>query len=166
MTLAAGGAAAQEAGARATSSAGAALHQGSSGPQVVALQRALGVAADGRFGPATRRAVRRFQRRHGLRPDGVAGPATLRALGLGRVASAPAAAPGGVLARIAQCESGGNPAAVSASGRYRGKYQFDLATWRRMGGAGDPAQASEAEQDRIAAALYAQAGTAPWPNCA
>ena len=35
-----------------------------------------------------------------------------------------------------------------------------------MGGKGDPAQASEAEQDRRAAKLLAQAGTSPWPNCA
>jgi hypothetical protein len=35
-----------------------------------------------------------------------------------------------------------------------------------MGGQGDPARASEAEQDRLAAKLLAQAGTSPWPNCA
>jgi peptidoglycan hydrolase CwlO-like protein len=70
-----------------------------------------------------------------------------------------------VLARIAQCESGGNPRAVSASGQYRGKYQFDLGTWQSLGGTGDPAAASEAEQDRLAALLYAQRGPAPWPVC-
>ena len=85
-------------------------------------------------------------------------------------APAPTAAPasGGVsaaLQRIAQCESGGNPQAVSASGQYRGKYQFDLGTWQSLGGTGDPAAASEAEQDRIAALLYAQRGPAPWPVC-
>ena len=69
------------------------------------------------------------------------------------------------LARIAQCESGGNPQAVSASGQYRGKYQFDLGTWQSLGGSGDPAAASEAEQDRIAAILYARSGPAPWPVC-
>ncbi len=84
--------------------------------------------------------------------------------------AAPAAAPasGGVsaaLARIAQCESGGNPRAVSASGQYRGKYQFDLGTWQSLGGTGDPAAAPEAEQDRLAALLYAQRGPAPWPVC-
>lgn len=81
----------------------------------------------------------------------------------------PAAAPSGgvsaALERIAQCESGGNPRAVSASGQYRGKYQFDLGTWQSLGGAGDPAQAPEAEQDRIAALLYARRGPAPWPIC-
>ena len=34
-----------------------------------------------------------------------------------------------------------------------------------MGGKGDPAAAPEAEQDRIAAALYAARGTKPWPVC-
>jgi hypothetical protein len=68
-------------------------------------------------------------------------------------------------AGIAQCESGGNPAAVSADGQYRGKWQFDQGTWESVGGTGDPAQASEAEQDRRAGKLYAQRGAAPWPIC-
>jgi cell wall-associated NlpC family hydrolase len=53
------------------------------GPSVRLLQRRLGVAADGVFGPGTARAVKRFQRRRGLTPDGVVGPATWRALGIG-----------------------------------------------------------------------------------
>jgi peptidoglycan hydrolase CwlO-like protein len=70
-----------------------------------------------------------------------------------------------VLDRIAQCESGGNPRAVSASGQYRGKYQFDQGTWEGVGGTGDPAAASEAEQDLRAAMLYARSGPGPWPVC-
>jgi peptidoglycan hydrolase CwlO-like protein len=89
------------------------------------------------------------------------------------VAVAPAApagpAPTGdvaaALERIALCESGGNPRAVSASGQYRGKYQFDQGAWEGLGGVGDPAAAPEAEQDRIAALLYARSGPAPWPVC-
>ena len=121
--------------------------------------------ADGVYGPQTRRAVRRFQAAHGLAVDGIAGPVTLSALGLsGR--SAPASASGSsTLAKIAQCESGGDPTAVSASGRYRGKYQFSRSTWRQYGGSGDPAAAPEAEQDRIAAKLLAARGTSPWPVC-
>jgi hypothetical protein len=34
-----------------------------------------------------------------------------------------------------------------------------------MGATGDPADAPEAEQDRIAAKLLAARGTAPWPSC-
>jgi hypothetical protein len=140
------------------------------GTTVKALQRAVGVPADGVYGPQTRRAVRRFQRAHDLAVDGIAGEATLAALGLtGTKAADAGALPSGkaarVLARIARCESGADPHAVSADGRYRGKYQFSRATWRAMGGSGDPAKASEATQDRMALALYRQRGTAPWPVC-
>jgi Putative peptidoglycan binding domain len=51
--------------------------------EVRALQHALGVPADGVFGPQTQRAVKRYQRRHGLTVDGVVGPQTRQALGLG-----------------------------------------------------------------------------------
>jgi lysozyme family protein len=135
----------------------------SSGSTVRALQRALGIPADGIYGPQTRRAVRRFQRANGLAVDGIAGPQTLAALGItgGRASSSAAA----VLERIAQCESGGNPRAVSADRRYFGKYQFSRATWRAVGGSGNPARASEAEQDRRARILYRREGTRPWPVC-
>jgi len=66
---------------------------------------------------------------------------------------------------IAACESGGDPAAVSADGTYRGKYQFDYGTWASVGGSGDPAGAPEDEQDYRAAMLYAQSGSSPWPIC-
>jgi hypothetical protein len=69
------------------------------------------------------------------------------------------------LQSIAACESGGNPAAIGGGGLYRGKYQFDYATWASVGGSGDPAAASEAEQDMRAAILYARAGSTPWPVC-
>jgi hypothetical protein len=79
-----------------------------------------------------------------------------------RRANAPTASP--ALAAIAACESGGDPAADTGNGFY-GKYQFDLGTWQAMGGSGNPAHASEAEQDRRAAALYARSGSSPWPVC-
>ncbi|HET6549816.1 MAG TPA: peptidoglycan-binding protein [Solirubrobacter sp.] len=59
------------------------LRRGSSGADVAAVQRALGIPADGEFGPVTRRAVRTFQAAHGLEVDGVVGPITSGALGLG-----------------------------------------------------------------------------------
>lgn len=79
-----------------------------------------------------------------------------------REAAAPAASP--VLEAIARCESGGDPTTDTGNGFY-GKYQFTLQTWASVGGTGNPAQASEAEQDQRAAALYAQAGPSPWPVC-
>jgi soluble lytic murein transglycosylase-like protein len=66
---------------------------------------------------------------------------------------------------IAACESGGDPSAVSAGGIYRGLYQFDQATWESVGGTGDPAAASPAEQSMRAAMLYSQSGSSPWPVC-
>jgi len=69
------------------------------------------------------------------------------------------------LESIASCESGGNPAAVSSDGTYRGKYQFDYGTWESMGGSGDPAAAPESEQDYRAALLYSSSGSSPWPIC-
>ena len=50
---------------------------------VRAVQRVVGVSADGVFGPATERAVKRWQRRHGLVADGIVGPATRSAMGIG-----------------------------------------------------------------------------------
>jgi hypothetical protein len=171
-----------------------ALSLGSTGAAVKKLQRKLSVKpVSGYFGQETQRAVKRFQRRRGLKADGVAGPATLRALGINASGagyatggSSPSSGTGSrsggdsksgsgggssvklpaVLKRIAQCESGGNPRAISRSGRYRGKFQFDQATWEANGGHGDPAAAPESTQDRIALRLYRKRGTAPWPNCA
>jgi hypothetical protein len=151
------------------------LRTGTTGAPVAALQRALSIPADGIYGPQTRAAVKRFQRRSGLAVDGIAGTATLSALGvpaataaqLGkpRAATPPADTDTGMLARIAVCESGGDPSAVSPDGTYRGKYQFSRATWRAMGGIGDPAAAPEPEQDDRAAMLLQRQGLSAWPVC-
>jgi hypothetical protein len=69
------------------------------------------------------------------------------------------------LAAIAACESGGNPRAIGGGGLYRGLFQFDQRTWNAVGGTGDPAAASVAEQVKRAEILYAQAGPGQWPVC-
>jgi peptidoglycan hydrolase-like protein with peptidoglycan-binding domain len=56
------------------------LSSGSEGRQVRLLQAALGIAADGIFGPQTEAAVKQFQGSRGLMVDGVVGPATSAAL--------------------------------------------------------------------------------------
>lgn len=64
-----------------------------------------------------------------------------------------------------ECESGNDPRAVSPSGKYRGLAQFDMQTWRSVGGTGDPIDASRAEQTYRAQRLYKERGRSPWPQC-
>ena len=148
------------------------VKRGDRGDAVRKVQSALGIAVDGVFGAQTEQAVKRFQKRKGIAVDGVVGPETRDALGLKPFArsSVKRGSTGvklpRVLRQIAECESGGNPRAVSPGGQYRGKYQFSLDTWHNLGGDGDPVDAPEAEQDRIALKLYRRSGTAPWPSCA
>jgi peptidoglycan DL-endopeptidase CwlO len=56
------------------------FRHGDRGHVISSLQWALGLPATGRYGLATRSAVRRFQRSHGLVVDGEAGPRTQQAL--------------------------------------------------------------------------------------
>ena len=56
------------------------LKMGHDGQDVEWLQRKLGTAVDGDFGPATKTAVIAFQKARGLRPDGIVGSSTRRAL--------------------------------------------------------------------------------------
>ena len=85
-----------------------------------------------------------------------------------RATAAPATASGAAtpphLEAIAACESGGNYSANTGNGFF-GAYQFTQSTWASVGGTGNPAAASPAEQDRRAAMLYAQQGSSPWPVC-
>lgn len=78
--------------------------------------------------------------------------------------TAPQTPAGGVLACIRRYESRGNYRAVSPSGKYKGAYQFDLPTWRSVGGSGDPSRASVAEQDKRASILLSRRGLSPWPT--
>ncbi|MCW2542252.1 MAG: Transglycosylase domain protein, partial [Frankiales bacterium] len=66
--------------------------------------------------------------------------------------------------RLRQCESGNNYAINTGNDHY-GAYQFDLSTWRSVGGSGYPNNASAAEQDARALILYRQRGWQPW-QCA
>jgi hypothetical protein len=75
-----------------------------SGGGVRALQRRIGVPADGVFGPGTEAALKRWQAAHGLVPDGVAGPKTRAKLGLG---------PGPMLKPRGSDEGGAAPSALA-----------------------------------------------------
>jgi peptidoglycan hydrolase-like protein with peptidoglycan-binding domain len=59
---------------------GATEQPGDSGPVVSTLQKALGVVADGDFGPFTSDALAAYQRKHALTQSGVPDAATWRAL--------------------------------------------------------------------------------------
>jgi type IV secretory pathway VirB10-like protein len=79
---------------------------------------------------------------------------------------------GGGWAALRNCESSGNYSAVSASGTYRGAYQFARSTWDSVARSNyphlvgvDPASASPADQDAMALALYRSSGSSPWPHC-
>ena len=62
------------------------LGRGSKGPEVIELQKKLAQlgyvvgTADGKFGPKTETAIRRFQKERGLRVDGLAGTQTIKEL--------------------------------------------------------------------------------------
>ena len=68
-------------------------------------------------------------------------------------------------AALAQCESGGNPAAYSPAGPFYGLYQFMEGTWLAVGGVGLPSQATPAEQTYRAQILYNRSGAGQWPVC-
>ena len=71
-----------------TASAATVVEKGDRGRDVKRLQKALGLRADGIFGPGTKKALRTFQARHGLHVDGVAGPATWKAVERARASTA------------------------------------------------------------------------------
>lgn len=67
-------------------------------------------------------------------------------------------------AAIAQCESGGNWHINTGNGFYGG-LQFSLASWRGVGGAGLPSEASKREQVKRAILLQRLQGWGAWPVC-
>lgn len=75
------------------------------------------------------------------------------------------------LGPVGQCESGTTRLlrhglrAISASGTYRGRYQFDWRSWAGAGGRGDPAHATWLEQAYRAVVWLKRAGIGAWPLC-
>lgn len=63
---------------------------------------------------------------------------------------------------IVMCESGGNYGAVNPSSGAGGAYQILPSTWQLYGGQGAPQDAPKAEQDRIAAEIWADSGSSAW----
>lgn len=63
---------------------------------------------------------------------------------------------------IVMCESGGNYSALNPSSGAGGAYQILPSTWELYGGQGEPQNAPKAEQDRIAAEIWADSGPSAW----
>jgi septal ring factor EnvC (AmiA/AmiB activator) len=63
---------------------------------------------------------------------------------------------------IVMCESGGNYSALNPSSGAGGAYQILPSTWALYGGQGAPQDAPKAEQDRIAAEIWADSGGSAW----
>jgi septal ring factor EnvC (AmiA/AmiB activator) len=63
---------------------------------------------------------------------------------------------------IVMCESGGNYSALNPSSGAGGAYQILPSTWELYGGSGEPQNAPKAEQDRIAAEIWADSGPSAW----
>lgn len=66
---------------------------------------------------------------------------------------------------LARCESGGDPKAVSPTGKFRGAFQFSLRSWRWVGMTGDPVDYPLDVQRQAAVRLYTRQGAGAWPYC-
>ncbi len=93
--------------------------------------------------------------------------------GLVSLLAASVVAPAGIAAadpsshtwhRLRMCESS-NDYGIDTGNDHYGAYQFDVMTWRSVGGKGYPNKASHAEQDARALILYRERGWQPW-QCA
>jgi cell wall-associated NlpC family hydrolase len=109
--------AARAQGTEVTDASAGMLKLGSRGPEVAAMQRALGISADGVFGHQTKRAVTAFQAAHGLEVDGVVGPVTLGALGISGAAAPVGGGGGGAAGAVAAARTqAGKPYALGGVG--------------------------------------------------
>jgi septal ring factor EnvC (AmiA/AmiB activator) len=63
---------------------------------------------------------------------------------------------------IVMCESGGDYGALNPTSGAGGAYQILPSTWESYGGKGAPQEAPKAEQDRIAAEIWADSGGSAW----
>lgn len=144
----------------------------------VAQQQAQqAAAAAAAVAAAQARAAAAVQRSQvGAGPAPLAAPAAAAAAGTpaAPAAAAPAATVAPALNPFLQCvvqaESGGNYQAVSPNGQYMGAFQFSQSTWNEAALlAGQPQlvgvppnDATPAQQDELAIALYNADGSQPW----
>jgi len=76
-------------------------------------------------------------------------------------------------AALRMCEASGNYQISSSNGLYHGAYQFHQPTWDDLAKRHNradlvgvkPSNASPADQDAMARALYRERGSQPWPHC-
>jgi len=166
--------------ADATPSVGAAdirpvLRLGAHGPAVRRLQAALGLPADGGFGPATEAGVRAFQRDHGLDPDGVVGPrcwAAIEAAGVPAPSRTVPAAPVSIVsADLPPVDSDARPVTLSglyavspAGSRFATRHKLgyvtngDTSLGALLAGDPDAARGASAAAARVVAAVTANEG--------
>lgn len=69
-------------------------------PDVAAIQRAVGVTPDGKFGTGTAAAVKLWQASHGLTADGIPGPATIATMVGGQLQDAVVDAVVGIIPKV------------------------------------------------------------------
>lgn len=164
------------------------LTLGDSSSWVQAVQVALGIDADGHFGPITLAAVRAFQQSAGIPVTGIVDAATWNALGTRVVApvvditttelartsrqhratiGATAFATSWTARMVVDRESGGQCDIVNPNGTYRGKWQMDAAFWSAYGGkefASRADLATCAQQDLVAYRGWVDRWWQPWPT--
>ncbi len=108
------------------------IKQGSRGKAVKALQRKLHVRADGAWGPATTRALKRFQRRNGLTANGRLDTQTKQKLGLATRGGARASK--GVTLTPELIEQVQTALGITADGEWGPQSKAALKTWETENG--------------------------------